>query len=100
MALAFDDMKKQEPGLEIHSPDHKFGLIIDVHLVFEHLYSAVEKAVPTLQQLKKIDMTDMSQGIAVSSFYQPISKLLCDGTGYSVVQVDESYFDRMKSYKE
>jgi hypothetical protein len=25
--------------LEIHSPDHKFGLIVDAHRVFEHLHS-------------------------------------------------------------
>jgi hypothetical protein len=86
--------------LESHSLDHKFGLIVDVHMVFEHLYSAAEKTVPTLQQLKKIDMTDMSQGIAVSSFDQWIPKLLCEGTSYSVVQMDESYFDCIKSYKE
>jgi hypothetical protein len=86
--------------LETHSPDHKFGLIVDVHMVFEHLYSAAEKTVPALQQLKKIEMTNMSQGVAVSSFDQPIPKLLCDGTGYSVVQTDESYFDRVKSFKE
>jgi hypothetical protein len=86
--------------LEAHSPDHKFGLIVDVHMVFEHLYSSAEKTVPALQQLKKIEMTDMSQGIAVSSFDQPIPKLLCEYTGYSVVLVDESYFDRVKSFKE
>jgi lysozyme family protein len=86
--------------LETHSPDHKFGLIVDVHMVFEHLYSAAEKTVPALQQLKKIEMTNMSQGIAVSFFDQPIPKLLCEGTGYSVVQTNESYFDHIKSYKE
>jgi hypothetical protein len=53
-------------------------------MVFEHLYSAAEKTVPALQQLKKIDMTDMSQGVMVSLSGQPIPKLLCDATGYSV----------------
>jgi hypothetical protein len=71
--------------LETHSQDHKFGLIVDVNMVFEHLYSAAEKTVPALQLLKQIDMTDMFQGISVSSFDQQIPKLLCDGTGYSVV---------------
>jgi hypothetical protein len=69
-------------------------------MVFKHLYSAAEKTVPALQQLKKIEIADMSQGVAVSSFDQPIPKLSCDATGYSVVQVDESFFERVQSYKE
>jgi hypothetical protein len=51
--------------LEIHLPDPKFGLIVDVHMVFGHLHSGTDKTVPNLQQLIKIDMTDMSQGVAV-----------------------------------
>jgi hypothetical protein len=80
--------------------DHKFGLIVDVHMVFEHVYSASAKTVPTLQQLAKIEMRDMSQGIAVSLFAPRIPKLLTDETGYSVVRTDESYFDQIKSYKD
>jgi hypothetical protein len=45
-------------------------------------------------------MTDMSQGIAVSSFDQRNPKLLCVGMGYSVVFTDESFLDQIKSYKE
>jgi hypothetical protein len=69
-------------------------------LVFEYLHSEAAKTVPTLQQLIKIDMTDMSQGIAVSSFDQRIPTLLSENATYSVVKVDDSYFDRVKSFKD
>jgi hypothetical protein len=86
--------------LGVHLPDPKFGLIVDVHMVFEHLHSGTDKTVPTLQQLIKIDMTDMSQGVAVSSFDQRLPKLLCDATNYHVVKTDESHFNKVKSFKE
>jgi hypothetical protein len=44
-----------------NSPVPKFGLIVDVHIIFEHLHSGTDKTVPTLQQLIKVDMTDVSQ---------------------------------------
>jgi hypothetical protein len=91
--FGFRQYEEAAVWLETHSPKRKFGLIVDVHMVVEHLYSSAEKTVPALQHLKKIDMTDISQGVAVSSFDQLIPKLLCDGTNYGVVQTDESYFD-------
>jgi hypothetical protein len=42
----------------------------------------------------------MSQGIAISSFDQRIPKLLSDNSTYSVVKVDDSYFDKVKSFKD
>jgi hypothetical protein len=58
------------------------------------------KTIPTLQQLAKIEMKDLSQGIAVSSFDSQHPKLLLDFTGYVVVTKDESYFNQVKSYKD
>jgi hypothetical protein len=66
--------------IEAHLPEHKFGLIIDTHMVFEQLHSATAKTIPTLQQLAKIEMKDLSQGVAVSSFNHQIPNLLCDCT--------------------
>jgi hypothetical protein len=58
------------------------------------------KTIPTLQQLAKIEMKDLSQGIVVSSFDSQHPKLLLDFTGYVVVTKDESYFNQVKSYKD
>jgi hypothetical protein len=95
--FGFRRVEEANAWIATHLPDHKFGLIVDVHMVFEHVYCASAKTVPTLQQL---DMKDMSQGIAVSSFDHQIPKLLTNETGYSVVKMDESYFDQIRSYKE
>jgi hypothetical protein len=54
-------------------------------MVFEHLVSSSAKTISTLQQLVKIDVKDMSQGIAVSSFDHCLPSLLIDVTGYTVV---------------
>jgi hypothetical protein len=64
----------------VHLPDSKFGLIVDVHMVFEHPHSGTNETVPTLQELIKIDLTDISQGVTVSSFDQRLLKLLYDST--------------------
>jgi hypothetical protein len=75
-------------------------LIIDAHMVFEQLYSSTEKTIPILQQLAKLDMKDLSQGVAVSSFNHQVPKLLTEFTGYVSVNKDESYFNQMKAHKE
>jgi hypothetical protein len=76
--------------VERHLPNHKFGLIVDAHMVFERLASSSAKTIPTLQLLVKIEMKDMSQGVAVSSFDQQLPKLLSDAPSYSVIKPDES----------
>jgi hypothetical protein len=58
------------------------------------------KSIPTLQQLAKIEMKDLSQGVVVSLFDQQPPKILSDVTGYIVVQKDESHFNQLKTYKE
>jgi hypothetical protein len=69
-------------------------------MVFEQLHSAMAKTIPTLQQLAKIEMKDLSQGVAVSSFDHQVPKLLYDCTGYVVVKTDESYFNQVKTFKD
>jgi hypothetical protein len=86
--------------VEIHIPNHKFGLIVDAYMVFEQLSSATAKTIPTRQQLAKIDMKDLSQGVAVSSFDHQVPKLLYDCTGYVVVGKDESHFNQVKTFKD
>jgi hypothetical protein len=69
-------------------------------MVFEQVHSGTAKTLPTLQLLRKIDTTDLLQGVAVSSFDYRIPKLLLDNVGYTAVDTDVSYFDKVKSYKE
>jgi hypothetical protein len=57
------------------------------------------KPIPTLQQLIKIDMKDMSQCVAVSLFDTRVPKLLSEASGYAIVKPNESYFDRVKTTK-
>jgi hypothetical protein len=86
--------------LESHSPYSQFGMIVDVHMVFEQVNSGAAKTLPTLQLLWKIDMTDLSQGVAVSSLDYRIPKLLSYNVGYTAVDTDVSSFDKIKTYKE
>jgi hypothetical protein len=89
-SFGFRHVEEANAWVEANLPNHKFGLIIDVHQVFEQLYSSTAKTVPTLQQLAKIDMKDLSQGVAVSSFDHQVPKLLSEFTGYVAVNKDES----------
>jgi hypothetical protein len=99
--FGFRRIEEANAWLETHLLNNKFGLIVDVHtMVLEHLASASATTIPMLQQLVKIDMKDMSQGIAVSSFDHRLPRLLVDETGYTVISTDQSYFDKVKTYKE
>jgi hypothetical protein len=41
--FGFRRFEEASSWLEIHSPDYKLGLIVDVNMVFEHLYLVAEK---------------------------------------------------------
>jgi peptidoglycan hydrolase-like amidase len=99
-SFGFRRMEETNTWIETHSPNQKFGLIIDAHMVFEQLHSATAKTIPTLQQLAKIKMKDLSNGVAVSSFDHQIPELLYDCTGYMVVKTDESYCNQVQTYKD
>jgi hypothetical protein len=98
--FCFRHPEEAHDWLEMHSSEYNFSLVVDVHMVFEKLYSASAKTVCTLQQLKKIDMRDMSQEVTVSSFDHRLPKLLTDAPGYQAVKEDESYFEKIKTYKD
>jgi hypothetical protein len=98
--FGFRRVEEADAWVEANSPDHKFGLIVDVHMVFKQLYSSTAKTIPTLQQLAKIDMKDLLQGVAVSSFDHQVPKLLYDVTGYVVIKTDKSFFNQVKTCKE
>jgi hypothetical protein len=85
--------------VESNMPDHKFGMLVDVHMVFELLYSSTAKTITTLQQLAKIEMKDLSQGVAVSSFDTQLPKLRSDVTGYVAVKTDKSYLNQIQTHK-
>jgi hypothetical protein len=99
-SFGFRCMEEANTWVEKNLPDHKFGLIVDTHMVFEHLTSASTQTISTVQILVKIEMKDMSQGVAVSSFDQQMPKLLCDAPSYGAIKQDESYFDKIKSCQE
>jgi predicted Zn-dependent protease with MMP-like domain len=99
-SFGFRRVEEANAWVEANLPKQKFGLIINAHMVFEQLHSSPAKTIPTLQQLAKTEMKDLSQGVAVSSFDQQLPKILSDVTGYVVVQKDESHFNQVKNHKE
>jgi hypothetical protein len=69
--LGYKDCRASERWVQEHLQDCVFSLIVDVHLVIEHIYNAISVNDVTLKQLQsvyKLKFENLTQGLAVSSF--------------------------------
>lgn len=85
-----------------------FGLIVDAHLVFEHVYHQAfsdEGSLKDLNVLYKIKIDNITQGLAISSFDNPMPKFLSISTNTltkkpKIKKVDSSHFDNIDNYED
>jgi hypothetical protein len=79
-----------------------FGLIVDAHMVLEHVHnsiSATKSSISTRESLYKIKIDSFTQGTAITSFDAKVPRYFsAGGMGSVVVRSDESYFDTISSY--
>ena len=101
-ALGFKSRKDSDHWLKDHAIGSNFGLVVDVHTVFEHLYALIfgkESALTNLHSLARIRLQTDIEGIAVSSFEQQIPKLFTK-SAFKVIRNDGSYFDTIPNYSD
>jgi hypothetical protein len=89
--------------MDVHQPDFSFGLIIDAHIVFEHVHMKLSNdqgSTTRLQGLKKLNMTNLNQGMAFTSFDHRAPRYFTDNLVLSRTKTDDSFFDKIKTYRE
>lgn len=63
---------------ELHAPKDSFGYLVDFYIVMENIFSSWENAniLSKLQNLHKINVTELGQGIAMSFYETEIPKIV------------------------
>ena len=80
-------------------PGHGFGLIVDPHMVMEHIFATTNgiDVLSNMQKLYKIKLSTVAEGLALSSFENPIPKYLTT-PGARIIKNNESYWSKVPDW--
>lgn len=100
--LGFRDPSEADSWIEEHSPQGKYGLMIDFHIMMEHIEQKVRgvDALARLEKVHKIKLPSNSEAVAISSFQSMIPRFFSKPGEYLVIDNTESYFTNIKSFSD
>lgn len=102
--LGFRDLVSSDVWLTANMDDDSFGLFIDVHVIFEHIFDMVEgqdSTLTTLHSIAKLDLANMTQALCLNSFVARVPKLLSRSSNLAVPTKSSkgiSHFDNVETY--
>ncbi len=78
------------------------GLMVDVHMIVEHVYQAVNRidTIAMLEKLYKIKVQRIADGVAMTSFDAKTPKFFSKIKGHHVLKLDASYFDAIAEWAD
>jgi hypothetical protein len=93
--LGFLSIGDSNAWLDSFLKSHPSGLIVDVHMVFEHIHYALEgiDTISTMEKLYKIKVTCIADSVAMTSFDTKTPKFFSKVQGHRVLKGDASYLD-------
>lgn len=102
-SLGFKNRRDVENWLLQYSPNTSFGLVLDVHMICEHIHAQLfgrESTLVNLQNLAKLKLKSDTGGLAATSFERRIPKIFLKSVAFKAVRQDTSYFYTITSYCE
>jgi len=99
--LGFRSQHDCTAWLQQHHPDDEFGLLVDFHLVMEHVFVQIngQKLLANLEKIYKMDLRSNNQALAFTSFETRLPRFFTQDSKFHVKK-DESYFHGIKSWDE
>jgi len=99
--LGFRSQQDCTAWLQTHHPGNEFGLLVDFHLVMEHVFVQIngQKLLANLEKIYKMDLRSNNQALAISSFEGRLPRFFSNDSKVHVKK-DESYFHGIKSWDE
>jgi len=99
--LGFRSAKECDSWVVTHHPGEDFGLLVDFHLVMEHVHVQMtgQKLISNLEKIYKMALRNNNQALAISSFEARLPRFFSTETR-SFVRKDESYFPAIKSWDD
>jgi hypothetical protein len=100
--LGFRSSKESNAWLLIHMPDHHCGLVVDVHMVMEHVQSSITgtDTINMLEKLFKLKLQTLADGMAMKSYERKIPRFFSQASVHKVIKHDDSHFETIGSYEE
>jgi hypothetical protein len=101
--LGFQSIADSNAWLETELKRHQSGLIVDVHMVFEHIFHAINgiDTIGTMEKLYKIKVLCIADSVAMTSFDAKTPKYFSRIHGHRVLKLDALYlFDTIVSHAE
>ena len=101
-SLGFRNPDEANAWIEEHCPHGKYGLIIDFHIMMEHVEQKIKDvdALARLEKVHKIKLPSNSEAVAIASFQIMIPRFFCRQGDHQVIDSTESYFTNIKSFTE
>jgi hypothetical protein len=99
--LGFRSMKDANAWMAIHMPSGCGGLVVDVHIVLEHISTAVgtQDLIKRLERIYKIDLTNLTEAVAISSFESRLPKYFTKKSHVGTTNLDTSCLEQITSYE-
>jgi hypothetical protein len=100
--LGFQSISHSNAWLEANLRKHPSGLIVDIHMVLEHIHYALEgiDTMAMMEKLYKIKVTCIADSIAMTSFDTKTPKFFCKVQGHCVLNGDASYLDTIATQND
>jgi hypothetical protein len=100
--LGFRSLRESEAWLAIHLPEHQCGLIVDVHIVMEHVHASIggQEVIGQLQKQIKLGILTLADGLAMSSFQSKLPRFLSKQGAHTVIKNDTSFFSEVPTWEE
>jgi uncharacterized protein YoxC len=100
--LGFRSSREANAWLMIHLPDHPCGLIVDVHIVMEHVSASLSsnEIISRLEKQVKLKVPTLADGLAMSSFQNAVPRFFSKAGAHKVIKNDDSYFNEIASFEE
>jgi hypothetical protein len=88
--LGFQSISHSNAWLEMELCKHSSGLIVNVHMVLEHIHYALEgiDTIATMEKLYNIKVTCIADSVAMTSFNTKTPKFFCKVQGHRVLKGD------------
>jgi hypothetical protein len=83
-------------------PKHHCGLVVDIHIVIEHVHFCIsgQDSIGQMDKSFKFKIKTLADAIAMTSFETKIPRYFSQSSAHKVVKQDASYFDTISMYKE
>jgi hypothetical protein len=100
--LGFRSSKDSNAWLMTHMPEHHCGLLVDVHMVMEHVQSSITgtDTINMLEKLFKLKLKTLADGTAMKSYERKIPRFFSQVSAHKVIKNDASHFENIGSYEE